>query len=71
MSDDLLLHCTVEPEPFGRAPMEALLCGCEVICHRGSGVCEVGETTPGFPEWAGALREVLGADYVGLRIKRG
>lgn len=67
----LLIHCTVEPEPFGRAPMEALLCGCEVICHKGSGVCEAGETGPDFPEWAGALRKVLGADYVRLNLKAG
>jgi glycosyltransferase involved in cell wall biosynthesis len=62
----LLLHCTTEPEPFGRAPMEALLCGCEVICHRGSGVCEVGEPAADFPAWAGGLRPTLGPDYVRL-----
>jgi glycosyltransferase involved in cell wall biosynthesis len=67
----LLLHCTSEPEPFGRAPMEALLCGCEVICHRGSGVCEVGETASEFPAWAGALRPTLGPEYVRLLPKRG
>jgi glycosyltransferase involved in cell wall biosynthesis len=65
----LLLHCTTEPEPFGRAPMEAMLCGCEVICHRGSGVCEVAEILPELPPWAGALRPALGADYVSLRLK--
>jgi glycosyltransferase involved in cell wall biosynthesis len=65
----LLLHFTTEPEPFGRAPMEALLCGCEVICHRGSGVCEVAETVTGLPEWARSLRPALGADYVSLRLK--
>lgn len=65
----LLLHCTLEPEPFGRAPMEALLCGCEVICRRGSGVCEVADATAGFPEWARALGPVLGEEFVGLRLK--
>lgn len=67
----LLLHCTLEPEPFGRAPMEALLCGCEVICRRGSGVCEVAETSPGFPDWARALQTVLGDDFVRLRPRGG
>lgn len=65
----LLLHCTTEPEPFGRAPLEALLCGCEVICHRGSGVCEVAGTVPDFPAWAAPLRTALGPEYVALRAK--
>lgn len=62
----LLLHCTTEPEPFGRAPMEALLCGSEVICRRGSGVCEVGEARAEFPDWAWALRQTLGSEFVSL-----
>jgi glycosyltransferase involved in cell wall biosynthesis len=60
----LLLHCTREPEPFGRVVMEALLCGCEAICHRGSGVVEVAGAGSDFPAWMLPLREVLGADYV-------
>lgn len=62
----LLLHCTREPEPFGRAPMEALLCGCEVIVRKGSGICEAAEIRSAFPGWAGALRGLLGADFVAL-----
>ncbi|MFC1586627.1 glycosyltransferase family 4 protein [Fibrobacterota bacterium] len=37
----VVLHCTRDPEPFGRIVMEGLLCGCRVLCHRRSGVCEV------------------------------
>ncbi len=65
---DLLLHCTREPEPYGRAVMEALLCGCEAICHRDSGVCEVTEPSDAFPEWTEPLRTVLGPSYV--RVSR-
>ncbi|MBF0430907.1 MAG: glycosyltransferase [Fibrobacteria bacterium] len=36
----VLLHCTRDPEPYGRVVMESLLCGCEVMCHKDSGVCE-------------------------------
>lgn len=66
----LLLHCTREPEPFGRAVMEALLCGCEAICHKGSGVAEVTDTVGDFPEWMAPLREVLGPEYVRVTLPR-
>ncbi len=66
----LLLHCTREPEPFGRAVMEALMCGSEAICHRGSGVVEVTGVEPGWPEWMKPLREVLGPEYVRVGLKR-
>ncbi len=65
---DLLLHCTTEPEPFGRAVMEALLCGCAAVCHGGSGVCEVTEAERGFPGWMGPLGKVLGEEYVRVRL---
>lgn len=65
---DLLLHCTREPEPFGRAVMEALLCGCEAICHQGSGVVEVTDSGSGFPEWMRPLREALGPEYVRVTL---
>ncbi len=39
----ILLHCTRDPEPFGRVVMEALMCGCQALCRRGSGICEVVE----------------------------
>jgi glycosyltransferase involved in cell wall biosynthesis len=60
----LLLHCTREPEPFGRVILEALQCGCEVVCHRGSGACELLETTRDFPGWMAPLRELLPPEYV-------
>lgn len=65
---DLLLHCTREPEPFGRAVMEALLCGSEAICHKGSGVVEVTRASADFPEWVRPLREVLGPEYVRVSL---
>ena len=65
----LLLHCTRTPEPFGRAVMEALLCGCEAICHKDSGVSETAEAKSDFPEWMKGLGKVLGADYVRLELK--
>ncbi len=37
----LLLHCTLTPEPFGRVIVEALQNGCDVICHKDSGACEI------------------------------
>jgi glycosyltransferase involved in cell wall biosynthesis len=64
----LLLHCTREPEPFGRAVMEALLSGCEAVCHKGSGVVEVTDSAGGFPEWMRPLQEVLGPDYVRVTL---
>lgn len=47
----LLLHCTREPEPFGRILIEALVCGCEVVAHRGSGACEVTRVSEALPAW--------------------
>jgi glycosyltransferase involved in cell wall biosynthesis len=67
----LLLHCTREPEPYGRAVMEALLCGCEAICHKGSGVAEVTEAGTEYPGWMGPLREALGPDYVRVALRAG
>jgi glycosyltransferase involved in cell wall biosynthesis len=60
----LLLHCTREPEPFGRVILEGAMCGCEVVCHRGSGACEVMEAAPDLQGWLAPLREILGPDYV-------
>ncbi len=60
----LLLHCTREPEPFGRVVAEALQCGCEAVCRRGSGVCEVHEVTRVFPGWMAPLAALLPEDYV-------
>jgi glycosyltransferase involved in cell wall biosynthesis len=58
----LLVHCTREPEPFGRTLIEALLCGCEVVAHRGSGACEVAHVMEGLPVWLPeAAQAVLGS----------
>jgi glycosyltransferase involved in cell wall biosynthesis len=66
----LLLHCTREPEPFGRAVMEALLCGADAVCHGGSGVVEVTRASADLPEWAASLREVLGPAYVRVALDK-
>jgi glycosyltransferase involved in cell wall biosynthesis len=66
---DLLLHCTREPEPYGRAVMEALLCGAGAICHKGSGVVEATRIGTGFAEWLKPLEEALGPDYVSVTLK--
>lgn len=66
---DLLLHCTLEPEPYGRSVMEALQNGCEVICHRGSGVCETTDVYTQFPTWAKGIESLLGPNYVSLKLR--
>lgn len=38
---DIVVHCSVEPEPFGRAVIEAMSCGKPVIAARGGGVSEI------------------------------
>jgi glycosyltransferase involved in cell wall biosynthesis len=65
---DLLLHCTRDPEPFGRVVIEGLLCGCETVCHRGSGACEVTAVDRDFPGWLAPLRDILGEDYVRVSL---
>lgn len=65
----LLLHCTREPEPFGRSVLEALLCGAEAICHRGSGVCEVTAPSRDFPGWMEPFGKVLGPELVRVSLK--
>ncbi len=61
---DLLLHCTREPEPFGRVIIEGLRAGCEVICHRESGACERLKVHEEFPPPFQALRNILPPEYV-------
>lgn len=65
----LLIHCTREPEPFGRVVIEALLCGCEAVCHRGSGVCEVTRPAGECPEWLRPLGDILAPEFVRLALK--
>jgi glycosyltransferase involved in cell wall biosynthesis len=66
---DLLLHCTREPVPFGRSLLEALLCGCEAVCHKGSGVCEVTAPSRTFPGWMEPFGKVLGEEFVRVSLK--
>jgi glycosyltransferase involved in cell wall biosynthesis len=42
---DLLVHCSVEPEPFGRVLVEAMLCGCPVIASNKGGPIEIINST--------------------------
>lgn len=65
----LLVHCTREPEPFGRAVLEALLCGCEAVCHRRSGVCEVTAPSRDFGGWMEPLGKVLGEEFVRVTLR--
>ncbi len=61
---DLLLHCTREPEPFGRVIVEGIRAGCEVICHRDSGACETLRVHPDFVTPFHALRNFLPPEFV-------
>lgn len=63
-----LVHCTREPEPFGRAVLEALLCGCEAVCHKDSGVCEVTRASREFPGWMEPFGKVLGEEFVRVEL---
>jgi glycosyltransferase involved in cell wall biosynthesis len=38
---DVVLHCSVAPEPFGRVIVEAMLAGTPVVATRGGGVEEI------------------------------
>ena len=38
---DVVVHCSVAPEPFGRVIVEAMLAGTPVVATRGGGVDEI------------------------------
>lgn len=38
---DVLVHCSIEPEPFGRVIVEAMLCGCPVSASALGGPLEI------------------------------
>ncbi|MEM6392363.1 MAG: glycosyltransferase family 4 protein [Planctomycetota bacterium] len=69
---DVVVHCSVEPEPFGRVIVEGMLAGRPVVASRAGGAAEIvrdGETgllvEPGDAEaLAGALRRLR--DEAGL-----
>jgi glycosyltransferase involved in cell wall biosynthesis len=53
---DVVVHCSTQPEPFGRVIVEAQLCGVPVIATRGGGVPDIVDdgitgklVTPGDP----------------------
>ena len=37
---DVFVHCSVDPEPFGRVVVEAMLCGCPVVTANAGGPAE-------------------------------
>ena len=43
-SSDIVVHCSVKPEPFGRVIVEAMSCECAVIASRAGGVLEIIES---------------------------
>jgi hypothetical protein len=48
--------------------MEALLCGSQAVCHKGSGVVEVTVASAEMPEWMRPIRDVLGEEYVRVEL---
>lgn len=67
---DILVHCTEEPEPFGRVLLEALRAGCRVVCHEGSGACELLEVLPQMGPDLAFLRRELPPCYVEVVLPR-
>ena len=53
------MHCTLEPEPFGRVILESLSQGCDVICHKNNGCLEVlkNSYSEGFGYLSGVVDE--------------
>ena len=43
---DVVVHASVDPEPFGRVIIEALACGRPIVCTRGGGVDEIVADSP-------------------------
>lgn len=58
-SVDLLVHCSIAPEPFGRVIVEAMLCKTPVIASRAGGVLEIVEdNVTGFLHEPGNVRDL-------------
>jgi glycosyltransferase involved in cell wall biosynthesis len=64
---DVIVHCSVSPEPFGRVLVEAMLAGRPLVAARAGGALEIVEdgntgllTTPGdAPALANAIRRLI------------
>ncbi len=61
---DVLIHCSTDPEPFGRVILEGLSAGCSVLCHEKSGVCELLEFSSTPPR---SIPNVFGPPWVWIR----
>jgi glycosyltransferase involved in cell wall biosynthesis len=74
---DVVVHASVEPEPFGRVIIEALACGRPVVCTRGGGADEIVSDSPlealqvpraDAPALARAVEALLAAPAVRCRL---
>jgi glycosyltransferase involved in cell wall biosynthesis len=73
---DVLVHCSVTPEPFGQVVLEGLAAGVAVVAARAGGPAELITdgvhgllTKPGDPhELAGALRRLHGDAHLRARL---
>ena len=57
---DVLVHASIQPEPFGRVVIEAMACGVPVVCSAAGGVLEiVKEGENGFLFVPGCIEEMV------------
>lgn len=58
-SADLVIHCSIAPEPFGRVVVEAMLCQTPVIASRAGGILEIiQDTVTGFLHTPGDVSDL-------------